>query len=307
MSAIPGFGIALLKRTMDLANRAFSGRSALSHENIVFCRTVNKEYYPNYFLIDAKDAFYIVIRGSACDEDWVTDLDFNETTKQFGEYTINCHSGFYKATKNIFEEMKPTLLKYTDRKVIITGHSLGGAITTSLAVMMLTHPETRDMDVYAIAFAPAPTLAYIPDFIAKRMVSIVNNDDIVPTLCIPALFNLIKPAIPSFGVPRVFMKIIFKILLTAIKENGAPFSDKLYDAGMEMVDVIVDQLDDYFDDQTCLKVKYLGGTIYHVKKGSSISQSIVPPSRFDLLSISTTSFSDHDNEEYFRLVNTLLE
>jgi hypothetical protein len=292
---------------MDLASKAYEGRGAFLDDDVVFYSMDNKEYHPNYFLLDFDDSLFVVIRGSGSDEDWATDFDFNETVQTYGKYKINSHIGFYKASKNIFEEMKPTLLKYAHKRIFITGHSLGGSITTDLLVMMLTDEDTKHLDAYAIAFAPAPALAPIPEFINERLVSIVNNADIVPTLCIPALYNVVEPAIPKFGVPRIFMKIIFKIVLTAVKENGVAFGEKLYNASMNAIDVIVDNLDNYYDDPTSLKLKHIGGTIYKLTHGSVLSESVTPPEEVENLSISLSCVTDHNSDNYIQMLNTVTD
>ena len=307
MSKIPGFGVALLKRAMDLANKAYEGRGAFLDDNVVFYSMDNKEYHPNYFLLDFDDSLFVVIRGSGSDEDWATDFDFNETVETYGNYKISSHRGFYLATKNIFAEMKPTLLKYTNKRIFITGHSLGGSITTDLLVMMLTDEDTKNLDAYAIAFAPAPALAPIPDHINERLVSIVNNADIVTTLCIPALYNLVKPLIPKFGIPRIFMKILLKIILTAVRENGVAFGEKLYNASMNAIDVIVDNLDNYFDDPTSLQLKHIGGTIYKMTRGAVLSESVASPDDFKYLSISLSCVSDHIQNNYIQLLQSITD
>ena len=122
MSAIPGFGVALLKRAMDLANKAYSGKKVFGNSLVKYSMS-NKKHHPNYFVVDEPDTLFVVVRGSGSDADWQTNFDYHEKTVKFGKYSIYCHGGFYQSAKNIFDEVKSTVLeKGANKKIIVTGH-----------------------------------------------------------------------------------------------------------------------------------------------------------------------------------------
>jgi len=274
--AIPGLTLPLLQRAMDLADKAYGGAKAFSGEKLIRAYEPPGMFHPHYFIIEDNDYLWIINRGTCSGDDWKTNFVFNESARKFGDEMIVVHEGFYFSAKNVFADMKETILKYGNKRILMTGHSMGGAVTTMLHTMILTDPTTKFLDLYSIAFAPAPALEYVPQYANDRLISIVDHDDIIPTFCVPALYNVVKPIIPKWGIPKVFLKIIIKISLTALKENGVPFGEDLYVACMGAIDTIIDRLSDYIKDQTCLKIKYLGGTIYRLKAGNVFSQSIVP-------------------------------
>ena len=305
MSSIPGFGVALLKRAMDLANKAYYGKSSFG-SNLIKYSTDNKKYHPNYFVVDEPDILFLVVRGSGSEADWQTNFDYHEQKINFGKYPIFCHNGFYQSAKNIFDEVKSTVLeKGANKKVIVTGHSLGGAVTSPLALLFMTSDDTKKLNTYAIPFAPAPSLGFIPKDLNSRFATIVNNDDIVTTLCIPCLYNMIKPLIPPSGIPKAFLKAVLKSSLKSLKSSSVQFGDNLYNSAMASIDSIVEDLSTYHNDKTTLRVKYISGIIYHPKENAQLSKSIVSPASFTTLSISVTCITDHIPSKYINLISSL--
>jgi len=286
---------------MDLANKAYSGKSAFGNQLIKYS-TNNKKYHPNYFVVGSEETLFVVVRGSGSDADWQTNFDYHETAQKFGSDSIYCHTGFYKSAENIFNEIKDTIKTNTYKQVIVTGHSLGGAVTQVLGLMIMTNEATKDLVTYAIPFAPAPALQYIPKAYYKRIASIVNNDDIVTKLCIPCLYNMVKGLIPASGVPKIFLKAALKTSLKAIKNNGLPFGESLYNNAMGSIDGIVDDLAEYHNNKSYLKVKYISGVIYRFTENSKVSNSIASPSSFQTLSISITCVQDHVPANYVSLL-----
>jgi hypothetical protein len=290
---------------MDLANKAYDGKAAFSGFNVIKCNEANSKYHPNYFLIDNDDALYVVVRGSHSGVDWETDFDFAEVTKKFGSESITCHRGFYNSALNIFNEIKSTLKQYSSKNIIVTGHSLGGAVTSVLGVLIMLDSATKNLKSYAIAFAPAPALSYVPASVNKRLVSIVNNKDIITTLCIPATYNLIKGAIPEGGFNKLAVKIALTAAMAGLKKLGVPFGDDLYNAATGSIDSIVDAVAMYHEDKNSLKVKHIGGVIYRLTKNCKLANSIASPSDFETISVSFTCVNDHVPANYVSLLETV--
>lgn len=106
-------------------------------------------------LLDStEDAIYIVFRGSEEKIDWTTNFDLNKVT--FEENVIHqeivdkleevypyeeksqsgakMHQGFVNAYLSVREEIHHQIKNYTASQVIVTGHSLGGALSTLCTV-----------------------------------------------------------------------------------------------------------------------------------------------------------------------------
>ncbi len=118
----------------------------------------------------------IAIAGTMNFDDVLTDLDKYGNDKY--------HDGFRK----IYKKIKPALFKNVkSRNMIITGHSLGGAIARYFAEDL----QDRGFIVELITFGE-PKCVTFRKFIAKDT-RVVNGNDIVPRLGIFKLEHFTKP------------------------------------------------------------------------------------------------------------------
>lgn len=88
----------------------------------------------------SQNLIVVVYRGTESIENWIDDARFLLTTYP---YCAGCevHTGFYKAHQSVWSgvlaEVKRLRSKYTTYNLLVTGHSLGGAVAT-LAAMEFT-------------------------------------------------------------------------------------------------------------------------------------------------------------------------
>lgn len=88
---------------------------------------------------------YVAYRGSSSLRDWINNVD---TKVEKYPNCTNCevHVGFYQAESAVIDTVKhyvnKLLTQYPDYSVVVTGHSLGGALAT-LTSMELTRNTTR--------------------------------------------------------------------------------------------------------------------------------------------------------------------
>ena len=86
------------------------------------------------------EQIFISFRGSTNIPNWINNIKFTQI-QPYNNTNISVEKGFYNIFKNLKDEVIDTLnnikLKYKTEKILITGHSLGGALSTLLAFEML--------------------------------------------------------------------------------------------------------------------------------------------------------------------------
>ncbi len=147
----------------------------------------------------------VVFRGSQEPQDWMTNFTFfNEDFNQKGKV----HSGFNQAIKLFFKTIKEEdftkkqiankVLKHhknadSNTKIILTGHSLGGALATLAACYLReTGFDKENIEVYTFGAPPVGTDMFCNYYKDKlNIYRIVNENDVVPKLeKITNLFHL---------------------------------------------------------------------------------------------------------------------
>lgn len=90
----------------------------------------------------------VVFRGSSTIRNWMTDLDI--VTSEY-PYCPGCmvHTGFLRAYNSIQQPLESSVARMLSgaRRVMVFGHSLGGALATLFAAAML-RAGTRNLEVY---------------------------------------------------------------------------------------------------------------------------------------------------------------
>ncbi|NUU34982.1 lipase family protein [Pseudomonas sp. C2B4] len=132
------------------------------------------------FICHHDEVILIAVRGTASLKDAIRDVDALQVP--FEEGVGKVHKGFYDA----FRAIKEFVLRYLDRfhagqKIIICGHSLGGAIALLLAEALRRRPATNYNILLYTYGAPrtgdADFVQGAAELVHHRM---VNNNDPVP-------------------------------------------------------------------------------------------------------------------------------
>jgi len=97
-------------------------------------------------VIHSEKTMYIVFRGSSSILNWIDDLEFIKTPYlTYNECQCHVHKGFYSATTHVKNATIKSIWKlykeYKYDNIIVTGHSLGAAISQLIAM------ELRAMNI----------------------------------------------------------------------------------------------------------------------------------------------------------------
>jgi triacylglycerol lipase len=131
----------------------------------------------------------IAFRGTMDAHDWITNADTRlvEHPGLEGE----CHEGFLSLYESMSEQIKEVIASSIDQltTVVITGHSLGGALAT-LCALDLAINHINDGSVFLITFA-SPRVFEIDGAnafmkLVPHTARVFNSEDIVPNMPVPA-------------------------------------------------------------------------------------------------------------------------
>ena len=142
----------------------------------------------------SKAKIYVAFRGTqglAALRNWITNLNAEFFPYSGGDGTCtDCrvHDGFYAAAISVIDTVRQTLVKLQSMlptySVVVTGHSLGGAVATLIALDLIT--RTPSYDVMLINFGSPrvgdPNFAAWASMKLKEHFRFTHNRDIVPHL-----------------------------------------------------------------------------------------------------------------------------
>lgn len=163
----------------------------------------NRLFRPNFYVaLDRRlSAVILSVRGTMSFRDTLTDLSYEYVSWHGGI----AHSGMLAAARwfmdNIGKQLTLFAEEYQMGRIILTGHSLGGA-TAALTAIMLTEelqatnswPLTRagqPVDIHCYSYGtPAVLSAELAVKYADLIDSFIVGDDIVPRLCYGTMIDL---------------------------------------------------------------------------------------------------------------------
>lgn len=198
------------------------------------------------FATHTDEIILFVIRGTS--EMWRDALrDLDAFQVPFEEGVGKVHRGFYEAAQ-VARKFAITYLEkfYAGQKLLICGHSLGGAIALILSEMLRRMPERYDILLYTYGAPRAGDSTFVEA--AKPLVHhrMVNHNDPVPS--VPAPWMKFKPSEFDYGA--------------AIRFKNVPAEFIAYVAGMINMDA--DPYTHHGQLQHFIRVNFGGNEVSHI-------------------------------------------
>ena len=134
-------------------------------------------------------SFVVAFRGSEETgiADWITDLKFVQQVFPYDtskNKEVKVHYGFIEAYKSVREAVLNEVKKTPLKRIICTGHSLGGALATLCALDVKYNLPDKEIACYTFGSPKVGNAAFVASY-QKRVPNtfrFVNGIDRVPTL-----------------------------------------------------------------------------------------------------------------------------
>lgn len=155
-----------------------------------------------YAAVDHTNAvLYFIFRGTITTSEWRADMAYEQTALPadlFGPAAtatpVLVHSGFLDLFSQFLPDLQKALQEHTQTTVVVSGHSLGGALASLVSLYIsLKHPE-RQVHLYTFGKPRVGNEAYaqllnltVP---LDRIYRIENDNDVIPQLPLSAQPNL---------------------------------------------------------------------------------------------------------------------
>ncbi|MGL4819567.1 MAG: lipase family protein [Bacilli bacterium] len=137
------------------------------------------------YILENDEAWIVVFRGSVSDGNWLADADITQSVFPFirdGGYVHNGFLEIYASCRNELIDLCSSMP--FDKKLYITGHSLGGALATLFAVEIAN--ALRNCNQSLITFASPKVgdkqFAQQANLLLEESYRFVNLNDLVPLL-----------------------------------------------------------------------------------------------------------------------------
>ncbi|MFW0754220.1 lipase family protein [Pseudomonas sp. H11T01] len=167
----------------------------------------------------------IAVRGTN-EMPWDLLRDIDAQQVPFEEGVGQAHRGFYLAAKAIRGFVVTYLDKfYSGQKLIITGHSLGGAVALLLAEMLRRRAEQYDILLYTYGAPRAADETFVKGAATLKHHRMVNHNDPIPS--VPGTGMDTKPTVFVTGLVVSFVNTplgVAMFLAGVSNLSGAPYA-----------------------------------------------------------------------------------
>ncbi|VVP61866.1 hypothetical protein PS870_06464 [Pseudomonas fluorescens] len=177
------------------------------------------------FITHHDDIILIAIRGTLELSDWWRDADAAQVPFEEGQGKV--HHGFYDAYKALKSFIQSYLIRfYTGQKIIVSGHSLGGAIALLLAeALRCDKSQKYDILLYTYGSPRVGDATFVGAAKPLAHHRMVNNNDMIPG--VPAPWMNARRTIWIPGLAALFItNPVLGILIFAVglvRVGGDPY------------------------------------------------------------------------------------
>jgi V8-like Glu-specific endopeptidase len=131
------------------------------------------------FLATSPELMLVCFRGTESTADWLSNLKLNPT--EADDLGSSVHAGFWGQFEALRSQLESLMAPHHQLPLLVTGHSLGGAIAALAAATWTSSHNLRALYTYGQpAVARSNALDHLADLLAGRYHRFVNDADIVP-------------------------------------------------------------------------------------------------------------------------------
>ncbi|MEB3269711.1 MAG: lipase family protein [Leptolyngbya sp.] len=119
---------------------------------------------------EANNRVFLAFRGSEDQTDWLNNFQFRQKTYPYGDESsteIRFHRGFMAAYFAVRDRVTEVMKQYPQAAMVVTGHSLGGALATVAALDLqynITQHTQQPLTVYTFGAPRVGNAALIASF-----------------------------------------------------------------------------------------------------------------------------------------------
>lgn len=297
-SLITGFSATLLKLAIRLSVAAYNNDFTEFNGEMLYKNTTDGFLEPVFYIYKLDGNLWLVNRGSITEVDYLSCAEFNEVTNDLGTF----HEGFYNASVTTLSQAEKYISEF-DGTIYIIGHSYGASIAPIEYVILRNKYPLKDIN--CMAFGPVPMMDNITyQKYSDKLVTVVNDRDLVPTLSVPNVYNkfsFLMPVVSEIDKDMVILEL--EAVLNLFQIGTGLIEQQLYLALKNDIPALVDAIVGYTQGEQRL-IRYVPGVVYQIKVDDPkpLDQCEIDQTTLDTLSTYLWAMTEHPDTVYEKAV-----